>query len=251
MENTWINNIKALFSSNDSDVTYSEDVIKNKIVDNDICIIGTDITHKVRIRFKENDKIKKVSKIKRIVTDINNLPMSKSYRKKYSTEIATIYQLALNDEIEDAEILAEDLKKNIEGNIIIQRKIDFIAPAILILLLVVWVSNNTKYILNSEYYPCFIYGPIGGILSLIINQNNLEINYNVNKVSIYIESIKMVISTLLMSLIGFIAIKSGLVLGNIDFSTNSYVLYFIIIICGYSQTFVPNILNNFNDGKDT
>ena len=102
----------------------------------------------------------------------------------------------------------------------------------------------------SEYYPCFIYGSIGGILSLIINQNNLNINYNVNRKSIYVESIKMVIATILMALIGYIAIKSELVLGNIDFSKNKYVLYFILIICGYSQTFIPNILNNFNNNQD-
>lgn len=244
---TWWNKIKDTFSIKNTTVENNEEVIKTKILENNICIIGMDISYKVRVKTKKDEYITKVSKVKRILTDINNLPMSKKYRIKYSTEIATIYQLAMNDEFDDAENLALDLKNSIEGNIIIQRKIQFIVPAIIMLCIVICLAITNNYFINSEYYLCFIYGPIGGILSLIINQKNLDINYNVECISIYIESIKMAISTILMTLIGFIAIKSELVLANIDFSNNNYVLYFILIICGYSQTFVPNLLNSFND----
>ena len=49
---TWFNKIKDTFSIKNTTVENNEEVIKTKILENNICIIGMDISYKVRVKTK-------------------------------------------------------------------------------------------------------------------------------------------------------------------------------------------------------
>lgn len=183
-----------------------------------------------------------IIKAKEIVTQINNLPMSKKMRSAYGMEISNIYQIAYNTGIEQAEHFGKMLLSDIENVIITVKKIIFIIPSIICMLVAI-ISGNIANSYGLVYADAFIYGPIGGILSIIINQKDIKIDYKVETYILVIESIKMIFISALVAIIGIIAIKSKFLFANIDFTNNVYMTYLILIICGYSQSFIPNLLN--------
>lgn len=94
-------------------------------------------------------------------------------------------------------------------------------------------------------YP-IICGSIGGALSIIFQNNKLEIDYCVADNLLYFESFKLIMLPNLMSVIGYMAIESEFIMGNIvNVQKGEYLRLLIYVICGYSQTFIPNILKNF------
>lgn len=226
------------------------------MIDNSIFTIGIDEFFKIRIAINDEDSIRKDVKIAnliKLVMDIDSLPMDEYEREKYKRDIANIYQIGLNDGQELAEEYAESLKSIIEKNLIIQRKKDLFQPSIVIFICIILIASisQVKNVLSSIYNP-IIFGSIGGILSIIVENNKLNIDYKVDKKLLKFESFKLVLIPIVMSIIGYIAIKSKFILGNIEQYDSDYFSFLIYIICGYSQTFIPNILKNleFNSSQE-
>lgn len=188
----------------------------------------------------------------KLVMDIDSLPMDKYEREKYKRDIANIYQIGLNDGQEVAEEYANSLKSIIEKNLIIQRKKDLFQPSIIIFLCIIVIASisEVKNVLCDIYNP-IVFGSIGGILSIVVQNNKLNIDYKVNKELLRFESFKLVLIPIIMAIVGKIAIQSKFILGNIEQYNSDYFIFLIYIICGYSQTFIPNILKNleFNSSQ--
>ena len=192
--------------------------------------------------------------------DIDNLPMDKYEREKYKRDIANIYQNSnLNNGQEFAEEYANNLKRIIEKNLIIQRKNDLFIPSIKMFLLIIGISAILIGILSafkvsnilSDMCYAILFGSIGGVLSIIVQNNKFNIDFKIDKDLLKFESFKLVLISISMSIVGNIAIKSKFILGNIEQYNSSYFIFLIYIICGYSQTFIPNILKSieFNSSK--
>lgn len=235
MNEEQINNVeseKIRFFSDDEKILFSKDDIE----------IYYDDKYKVRVKSKPSCT-DRIIKAKEIVMQINNLPMSKRMRKNYGKEIANIYQIAYNSDIQGADQFGKQLLKLIENNIIVYKKIEFIIPSLILVLLSILVANNYS---NIEYKNAFIYGPLGGLLAIIINQQNLNIDFKVDRYILIIESLKRIIISIIVSIIGIIAIKSQFLFSSINFSENIYMEYLVLILCGYSQTFIPNLLDKLS-----
>lgn len=233
----------------------NDEIFKEVLIDNSIFTIGVDEFLKIRIAINDEDSIKediKIANLIKLVMDIDSLPMDEYEREKYKRDIANIYQIGLNDGQEVAEEYANSLKSIIEKNLIIQRKKDLFQPSIIIFLCIIVIASipEVKNILSDIYNPV-VFGSIGGILSIIVQNNKLNIDYKVDRELLRFESFKLVLIPIVMSIIGDIAIKSKFILGNIEQYNSDYFIFLIYVICGYSQTFIPNILKNleFNSSQ--
>ncbi|MGV1061963.1 hypothetical protein ACQR2W_00055 [Clostridium perfringens] len=189
----------------------------------------------------------KVVKLASIVNKIDNLPLSIDERRRYQKDIINIYQIGLLSDEELAKKYAYELKNDIERNLIIRKKQVLFLPVIIAQIIIIIISI-VLYKINffKEINLPIIFGSVGGILSIIFYNNKLEIDYYVADKLLYFEAFKLVILPNIMSIIGCLAIKSEFILGNkFNSQDNQYLSFLIYIICGYSQTFIPNILKNF------
>lgn len=223
----------------------------NKILfENEICTIKYDDEYKIRIEKISSDNANKIAAINQIVMDLNNMPVSKGVRKKYGNEIKNIYIMTLNNQEESANEYAEKLKKIMERNLELRRAIEYTIPATIFFLIMILVSYLGLMFNSKDIYYVFIFSSLGGILSLLYQQKKFEIDYKVYSYIIIIESIKRVIMTLCLGSIGYIALKSNVVFANFDIESNRYLLFLLITICGYSTSFIPNILDKIIKSND-
>lgn len=179
-----------------------------------------------------------------LVNEIDNLPLDDNEIKKYDKNISNIFQIALIENTEMAKKYGENLKNEIEKNLIRRKQKELYLPSIVALIVmttIIYVLKKNSLI--GEAGDALIYGSIGGIMSMLVQ--NREIDYKVEKKILQFEGFKLVLLCNIMAIVGYIVIKSKVVLGNIDLDTNRYLQYIIYFICGYSQTFIPNILKNF------
>ena len=156
--------------------------------------------------------------------------------------------MAYNNEMQAAKDLSENLYQIIENNLITYKKIDFIIPVFIISVSTIMAASFCTKI-GGVYNEAFIYGPLGALLGALINQKNIEIDYKVGYYVLFVEACKKVVIAILVAIIGSIAIKSKFIFASINFEENIYMEYLILILCGYSQTLVPSLLDKL--GKDT
>lgn len=200
-----------------------------------------DEKYKVRIKIKQ-EEMKDIVDVERTVMEINNLPLSSTIRRNYGQDIANIYKIAYLSGNEEAIKMGKELKAHLEYNLIVYKKIEFILPCVIFTIISILIGIFFKF-MSCELAYSLIYGPIGGILSIAVNQNQLKIDYKVENKIIIIEAAKMIALSVIMAEIGFIAIKSQMIFGDIDFDKNNYKLFLSLIMFGYSQNFIPNLLD--------
>lgn len=207
-------------------------------------LVYVDNEYKVRAKAKTENK-DRIMDVQSLVMSINNLPMNLVFRKKYSFDIASIYKIACSGTVDKAKEFGENLKQNIENRIITYKKVEFIVPCIItvILSMVIYFTINNIAKIYSIYTYALLFGPMGGILSIAIKQNEIKIDYKVDKFILVIEGVRMIVISIIMSFISIVAVRSKVLLGNIDFKDNLDMLFLVAIIAGYSQHFVPNLLD--------
>ena len=232
-----------------------EDIYIEKLIINENYTIGVDKLNRVRISINdnENNEIELIiSQLAKFVLEINNLPMEEETRDNYKRDIANIYQVGICEGINNAEKYASNLKNIIENNLIIQRKYDLFFPTILGFIIIITTAVLLTVLVRidmvRQILSPIIYGSIGGILSVIIQNNKFNIEYKVSKKILKFEAFKLILLSNIMALIGQVVLNSDLIFSNLGQKENFQLL--IYILCGYSQTFIPNILNNFNNNQD-
>lgn len=226
-----------------------DDIFKEVLIQTEEYTIGIDELQRVRISVDpeiDEHKDEIISTLVKTVMDIDNLPMESEDRDRYKRDIANIYQIGLSRNKEEAIVYANNLKEIIETNLLMNRKKDLFQPTIIGFVIIVVVCM--KFI-NNNIGEIFIYGSIGGILSVIIQNNKFNIDYKVDKKVLKFEALKLVLLSNIMSLIGNLAIESQFIFSNF-YQTQSF-KYLVYILCGYSQTFIPNILKNFELKSDS
>lgn len=229
---------------------FKKENIEKKLIENDRCIIKLDAEGKVRIENLSEDDIKLILPINKLVMDLNNIPISYKNREKYANDIKNIYTMALCNRYDEAIEYTNKLKEIMERNLELVRAIQYTIPATIIFLLIIAFSWWKLRQYNMDMYIIFIFSSLGGILSLLVKQKKFNIDYKVQAEIIIIESIKRVIITIVMGTIGYIALRADIVFSDFKIYENKYVFYLIIVICGYSTTFIPNLLDNMTKEEE-
>jgi hypothetical protein len=213
--------------------------------------IYADEINRIRIKVcnpKETPEIlTKATELVKVVNRLDSLPLDDEERKRYQKDIANIYQIGFSSDVSLAKEYANDLKREIEHNLMIRKKQVLFIPIVVGFILSISISYilERNNIIGEVSYP-IIYGSIGGLLSVIFQNNKLDIDYCVMDRLLYFESFKLVLLSNIMAIVGSLAVKSEAILGSINNISNGvYIKFLIYVICGYSQTFIPNILKNF------
>ena len=94
----------------------------------------------------------------------------------------------------------------------------------------------------------FICSSLGGILAILYKQDTVNIDYIVATYAIILEALKRVVITIV---VGGIGIKADIIFPNLDAVVNKYTLDLVMIVCGYSINFIPNILDKMLENNNS
>ncbi|WP_195925450.1 hypothetical protein [Sarcina ventriculi] len=214
-----------------------EDIYIEKLIINENYTIGVDKLNRVRISINdnENNEIELIiSQLAKFVLEINNLPMEEETRDNYKRDIANIYQVGICEGIDNAEKYASNLKNIIENNLIIQRKYDLFFPTILGFIIIITTAVLLTVLVRidmvRQILSPIIYGSIGGILSVIIQNNKFNIEYKVSKKILKFEAFKLILLSNIMALIGQVVLNSDLIFSNLGQKENFQLLIYIYCV---------------------
>ena len=184
------------------------------------------------------------------LTEIEGLLNKTGNRKKYNYQISQAYIQCFDEFEENAILILEKLKIQINRDIVQGSKIYYLFFSIIFLLVNTSISLALFYTqidFNTgpfrEYFTVATFGSYGGFLSILykINKLNFE-DENDNKLLFFLSLSRCFIS-MLSSVIIFILIKSNMLLGVLNEVNNIYVFYMFSVVAGFSETFVPDLLS--------
>lgn len=220
------------------------------LFENRRCKITLDLEGKVRIENLNDEDMKLILPISNLIMDLNNMPSSYKMKKKNANDIKNIYLMALNNKTTEATEYAKSLKCIIERNLYLERTNQYSVMALTIFFIIIIIAVIIWLISKNEIFCIFVFSSLGGILSLLVQYKKLEIDYNVEISIINIESVKRVILSIAMGCVGYIAVKANIIFADMSIADNKYILFLIIIICGYSTNFIPNLLDSISKNEN-
>lgn len=232
---------------------YNKKIQEKVLLEDDGCILKCDCNGKIVIKNLCRSNNKALLKLSDIVNKLNNVEMSKKETYVYVRSIEDLGSLVNVDE--DLAIRnIESLENNLEQGLKLKRRLQYVFTVVLVFLVLIMGCFFLRNILGDVSYT-LICSSLGGILAILYKQDTVNIDYTVAIYAIILEALKRVVITIVVGVIGFVAIKADIVFPNLDNIVNKYTLDLVIIICGYSINFIPNILdkmlenNNFKNNK--
>lgn len=134
----------------------------------------------------------------------------------------------------------ESLRNHVEQELKLKKRLQYVFTVVLVLIIgslfLGKIYKDISYIL--------VCSSLGGILAILYKQDSVNIDYTIATYAIVLEALKRVVITIVVvGAIGFIALKADIIFPNLDTIVNNYTLALVIVICGYSINFVPNILD--------
>lgn len=219
------------------------------LLKDDECILKCDCNGKIVIKNLCRSNNKALLKLSDIVNKLNNVEMSKKERYVYVRSIEDLGSLVNVDE--DLAIRnIESLENNLEQGLKLKRRLQYVFTVVLVFLVLIMGCFFLRNILGDVSYT-LICSSLGGILAILYKQDTVNIDYTVAIYAIILEALKRVVITIVVGVIGFVAIKSDIVFPDLDNIVNKYTLDLVIIICGYSINFIPNILDKMLENNNS
>lgn len=136
----------------------------------------------------------------------------------------------------------ESLRNHVEQELKLKKRLQYVFTVVLVFLVLIIGSLFLGKIYKDISY-ILVCSSLGGILAILYKQDSVNIDYTIATYAIVLEALKRVVITIVVGAIGFIAIKADIIFPNLDTIVNNYTLALVIVICGYSINFVPNILD--------
>ena len=94
------------------------------------------------------------------------------------------------------------------------------------------------------YLKIMTFGAIGGILSVSLNVWKLEIDLDASRNFNFAAGISRIFIAIAAGIVTYYAIKAKLILGTLQ--DNDYGTYVAIIVAGFSESFIPNIIRKIS-----
>lgn len=178
----------------------------------------------------------------------------KKYRK-YAQRIASIYELAFNDKVDEAKDRLEDLYKYALKEKEQQCKNRYAIYYLLMNVIAIVVYCSFMSLKNDSISTDFIYllttivlSITGGYVFLFFNLQKIKIDVSDSERTYRINALLRVFLSASAGLIVFLVAKAEII--NLEYFTfsNKWGVYFVSILSGASQRFIPNLLSYF-DGQ--
>lgn len=220
---------------------YNKKIEEKILLENDKFILRCDCNGKIIIKNLCKLEDKALLKLSDVISKLNNVDMSKRERNIYIQGIVDTSCLVNLDEdlaMENIEILEKDIEQELR----LKKRLQYVFTAVSIfsVLIIVCLFLSKTY---KDISYILIYSSLGGILAILYKQDSVDIDYIIATYAIILEALKRVVMTIVVGAIGFIAIKAGIILPSLGDISNKYTLALVMVICGYSINFVPNILD--------
>lgn len=161
-------------------------------------------------------------------------------------------------EHEEAKNILEDALSRVTTLKKVKSKLAYTEGALSLVVLIALV-NISFYILNcSDTLQLFAHivfcGSLGGILSIMIGYNDLNIDMDAdNKTNQFIGISRIFIASI-ASLFAYFAIKSGVAFSFLENTESNNGIYLVAMISGFVEMFIPNMMNNIiakNEQKES
>ncbi len=216
------------------------------------CFIIYEIGHSGWFLFDSIGDIgKKFSEIQSQWTDVTNLLIENNARKRYVGKMAGVLKESLLGNNISALNKLESIRKSVANYKQTIGRLIYWLGAFTLSLLFFIIGSILNYTNTIEYslLNLFLFGILGGLLSVSINLKKIDINIQSGNHPIHFifGAIRIIIS-LISSIVIFLLVKGDFILSNIDF-TNTYTLYCLGIVSGFSEALIPNLLNKVKDNS--
>ena len=207
------------------------------------------------ISFDGTDEIHlKYSKITGRISNITGR-FSNEFKKHPFLKNLLIYAIteAVQDNISTAEKILDDLEKRVLSIKKHQGRLHYLGGAVAVVIINIILSMvfiNYYFISNDLLRECFFIffvitsGSLGGMLSVSININKLEIDSDSGCLNNFITGLSRILISMIASYFIYLALKSNIIFGMINQSSNNIYSFLTFgLVSGFSETFVPNIIN--------
>lgn len=194
---------------------------------------------------------KQFSEIQSEWTDVTNLLIENNAKKRYVMKMAGVLKESLLGNNFFALKKLESIRKSVVNyKQTIGRIVYWLGAFSLALLLIIFTSL-LYYFSDLEYvfFNSMIFGMLGGLLSVSINLKKIDINIisGNHYIHFILGAIRIIIS-LISSIIILFLVNGGFLLSNVDLA-NEYAVFSLSVVSGFSEAFIPNLLNRVKDGS--
>lgn len=198
----------------------------------------------------ENEIVKKFNKVKMKYVTAKGLLYKSSNFNLMKNRVAHALSTVLTDDLDDPNEIFDTLIKEIQDDYssIIKKRGRFLLfpyAALLFMgilcsfLFYINIKPENNIIINLLY---LLFGSIaGGALSMTFTVKHIKFDPNLETKYYILLSVERLALSVIAGLIAFIGVKAGLILNSID-TGNIYMFLFIMVLSGFSERFIPNIL---------
>ncbi len=103
-----------------------------------------------------------------------------------------------------------------------------------------WPDSDTA----GNYLDIACCGAMGGFLSVATGFKRIDIDIDADKLTNCLVGCSRILISIVGSIFVFFVVKSGIVLGFVNNEGNSFALFAIAIASGFSERFVPNLMDD-------
>jgi len=204
------------------------------------------VSYQYHVRFSNEDTsdaviLKDLSDLSpyrdRLYNLIHSKKMKKSYTKVYGSAIKDVFEGKQKAAIESLKIAHDRLykQKTLRNAVICI----FVG---IILLSVISMLNNFALINEEKLGNVLFFSTLGSFISLFMPLTFIKSSGYYYWYEITLEIIIRFIIGIFSGVIVFLLVKSNIILGVLDLN-NPYMLYLVALVGGWSEKFLPNILN--------
>lgn len=201
----------------------------------------------------------RLSKISSPLSKIDSLTVNDIKKYKFINEqIAYAMINAIEGNVEEATLILNNLEKKVIKIRVLNGRIHYLLGSgilpVLCILISLFLALNYNLIndpVRKEIiFIVFVstFGSIGGFLSISVKMNNLDIDSDSGFFSNFAAGMLRLLIAICGSIFILLVIKSNLLLGVLnDKTTSKYVFFALAFVAGFSETFVPNVINKLED----
>jgi hypothetical protein len=173
-----------------------------------------------------------------------------SPRELFDYQRAIAMNCCFHGEVESSIRILKALLVKLHQRQVIAKKLWYIGVFFLVTVLMIITSISLNQFPYIKYVKVATFGAIGGFISLNLKLQKIKFKISESTISYIIISIYKVAFSMLTSIVCYFLIESELLLGIIKNTTsqNNYFIYAIATLAGFSESLLPNIFKNMENG---
>jgi len=182
------------------------------------------------------------------------LPAELNTCEEMCSQVARAVVTNLRGRTKEAIAMLHEADYRIRRRKVIRGRLQYSASS-LALVTVVLLLGYLNYLLwpaarvGISYWDIVSCGALGGLLSVAIGYPRLAIDVDADSVTNCLIGASRILIAMVAAVFVFFLIKSGLALGPVEDIQGPFGVYTFAMVSGFSERFVPNLLDNLTSGS--